>query len=191
MASATDIINKALLKIGEKRITSQGFADPGNERERIASEHYEPLRDAELRKNRWNFAMKRAELSADATAPEFGYSARYALPADCLRIVEVVDLMEPGGYQIESGFILTNEEDGIQVRYIRRVTVVNDMDDLFRDALACRIALEFCDRLTQKRSKRQEVITEYQAFMATAASVDAIENPPEEIPESSFVTVRA
>lgn len=188
MASATDIINMGLLKIGEKRITSQGYASPTNERERIASENYERLRDAELRKNRWNFAIKRAVLSSDASAPAGNdYTVRFALPADFLRFIKVEETTD---YQIENGYILCNVDDTLNIRYVYRTTVVNDMDPLFRDALACRIAIEFCDRLTQKASKRQQVIGEYTAFMATAASVDAIENPADEIPESDFITCR-
>lgn len=188
MAAATDIINMALIKLGEKRITSQGFSNPTNERERIAAEHYERLRDAELRKNVWNFAVKRAQLSADVSVPVGeDYSTKYLLPADCLRLVNI---SETEDWQIESGFILTNVSGGITVRYIRRVTVVNDLDELFRDALACRIAIEFCDRLTQKRAKRNEVMGEYQAFMTQAANVDAIENPNAKFPEDDWITCR-
>lgn len=188
MAAPTDIINMALVKLGEKRITSQGFANPGNERERIASEHYERLRDAELRKNVWNFAVKWIEVTADATAPTNPrYTTRFALPADCLRVIEVDETED---WQIESGYIVANVTDSLHVRYVRRVTVVNDMDDLFRDALACRIAIEFCDRLTQKRAKRQEITGEYSAFMLQAANVDAIENPNQQFPEDEWVTCR-
>lgn len=179
----------ALVKIGEKRITTAGFATPTNERERLCAEHYERIRDAELRKNVWNFAIKRAVLSEDADAPTGeDYDVRYALPADSLRMVEIFETKD---FRIESGFILTNVGDTLNVRYVRRVTVVNDMDPLFQDALASRIALELCDRLTGKRSKRQEVIGEYQAFMLQAANVDAIEEPAREQPESDLITCRA
>lgn len=188
MAAATDLINMALIKIGEKRITSQGFASPTNERERIAAEHYERLRDAELRKNAWNFSVKWEELAPDVTAPgNPNYTVRYLIPADCLR---VLDIDETDDWQIESGYIICNVADAINVKFVRRVTVVNEMDELFRDAFACRIAIEFCDRLTQKRSKRQEIIGEYAAFMAQAANVDAIENPNARFPEDEWITCR-
>jgi hypothetical protein len=99
MATSTDIVNYAFAKIGEKRITS--YASPANERERVASDHYERVRDAELRKNVWNFSIKRAVLSEDATAPAWGYDVRFALPADCLRLVEVY---ETDDYQVENGY---------------------------------------------------------------------------------------
>lgn len=188
MATATDICNAALVKIGEKRITSQGFASPTNERERVCSEHYERLRDAELRKNVWNFAVKRAVLSEDATAPTGeDYTVRYALPSDYIRMIE---LYETEDYQIENGYILCNVDSTLNIRYVYKVTVVNSFDPLFYDALACRIAIELCDRLTQKRSKRQEVMGEYSAFMAQAASVDAIDNPRKDFTEDEWITAR-
>jgi hypothetical protein len=188
MASETDLINAALVKIGEKRITSQGYATPTNERERVANEHFERLRDGELRKNRWNFAIKWTSLSEDPDEPANpNFEVRFALPADCLRVIEVA---ETTNYKIESGFIVCNVSDEINVRYTRRVTVVNDFDALFYDALACRIAVEFCDRLTGKRSKRADVISEYTAFMGQAANTDAIESPLEDFPEDEWITAR-
>lgn len=188
MATATDICNMALVKIGEKRITSQGFATPTNERERTCNEQYDRLRDGELRKNIWNFAVKRAALTADVTAPAGDdYSTRYALPADFIRYIEIA---EDEDHQIEDGYILSNVSDGITLRYVYRNTTVNAWDPLFRDALACRIAIELCDRLTQNRGKRQEVIGEYTSFMASAANVDAIENPNAKMPEDDWITCR-
>ena len=188
MASETDLINAALVKIGEKRITSQGYATPTNERERVANEHYERLRDAELRRNRWNFAIKWASLSEDETEPDNpNYDVRYALPSDCLRVIEIYETTD---YKVESGYIVCNVDDEINIRYVRRVTVVNDMDVLFRDAFSCRIAVEFCDRLTGKRAKRADVVAEYTAFMGQAANTDAIESPLEEFPEDDWITAR-
>jgi hypothetical protein len=189
MASETDVINAALVKIGEKRITSSGYASPTNERERIANEHYERLRDGELRKNVWNFATKWTSLAPDVTEPDNpNYSVRYALPADCLRLLEVD---EDDDYKVESGYIVINVSDEINIRYVRRVTVVNDFDALFYDALAARISVEFCDRLTGKRGKRQDAIGEYTAFMLQAANTDAIESPLDEFPEDDWITARA
>lgn len=188
MATATDVCNAALVKIGEKRITSAGFATPTNERERLCNEHYERLRDAELRKNVWNFAIKRAVLSEDATAPTGeDYGQRFALPADNLRIL---DIYETTDFAIESGYILCNVDDELNVRYIRKVTVVNDFDAIFYDALSCRIALELCERITHARSKRQEILDEYKSFLLQAAQVDAIEVPTAALPEDDWITAR-
>jgi hypothetical protein len=59
VATETDVCNDALVQIlGEKRISSGGFATPTNERERVANESFASVRDAELRGNFWNFAME-------------------------------------------------------------------------------------------------------------------------------------
>jgi hypothetical protein len=64
------------------------------------------------------------------------------------------------------------------------------MDQLFRDALACRLAAEFCNRLTGKQGKKNDMLAEYKTFIAEAANVDAIENPSPELPESDLISCR-
>jgi hypothetical protein len=188
MAAAVDLCNAAFVKIGEKRITSSGFATPTNERERVASENYERIRDAELRRNIWNFAITRAELSPDEDGETIDWAYAYTIPADCLR---VIDVWETSDYEVAGGKILTDTGDAINIRYVKRVTVVNDMDVLFREALSARLAIEFCDRITARRSKKPDAVAEYTGVMLTAAQVDAIENPPQELPEDDWVAIRA
>jgi hypothetical protein len=187
MSSVTDICNAALLKLGEKRITDAGFATPTNERERVCSAHYERIRDRELRKNRWNFTITRVSISEDATAPVYEWAAAYTMPADSLRLV---DIYETRKYRLEGGKILTDVEDEINIRYVKKVTVVNDMDPIFRDALASALAVEFCERLPGKSKLKAECNSDYATHMAIAAQVGAIENPVEELPEDDWITVR-
>lgn len=187
MPSVTDICNAALVKLGEKRITDAGFATPTNERERLCSEHYERIRDRELRKNRWNFTVTRASLSPDVTEPvyEFGYA--YTPPADMMRLI---DIYETRLYRLEGNKILTDAGDEINVRYVKKVTVVSDMDAIFRDALACALAIELCERLPTKAALKNQLAAEYRDHMGMAASVGAIENPVEQIPEDTWITAR-
>lgn len=187
MASVTDICNAALLKIGEKRITDAGFATPSNERERLCSEHYERIRDREIRKNRWNFTVTRVSIAPDETAPVFGYAYAYTLPADCLRLI---DIYETRIYKLEGGKILTDTGTEINIRYVKRVTVVNEMDVIFRDMLAAALAMELIERLPNKSSLKTEVNFDYRTQMNLAASVGALENPTEQIPEDPWISVR-
>lgn len=188
MASVTDICNAALLKLGEKKITDAGFATPTNERERVCSDHYERIRDRELRKNRWNFCIKRVSISPDEDEPVFEWSYSYTMPADSLGLIQVYETRK--GYKLEGGKILTNVGTEINIRYKRKVTVVNEMDAIFRDALAAALALEFCERLPGKSNLKAEVNLDYRTQMALAASTGAIENPVEELPEDDWIAVR-
>jgi hypothetical protein len=188
MTSVTDICNAALLKLGEKRITDAGFATPTNERERVCSEHYERIRDRELRKNRWNFSVKRISISADEDAPVYGFDCAYSVPADMLRFIEIYETRKD--YKLEGAKILTDVGDEINIRYVRKVTVVNEMDAIFRDALAAALAVEFCERLPGKSGLKSEVKSDYVDQMTLAAQAGALENPVQELPEDDWITCR-
>lgn len=188
MATETDICNAALVKIGEQRITVSGFTTPGNERERCCAENYARIRDAELRKNIWNFTVTRAELAADPEEPAYGYGYRYQLPSDCLRLIEV---WEGEDFQVEGKYIVTDYSAPIHIRYVRKVTVINDFDPVFRDVISARLAIELCDRLTARADKRGSVQVEYSTLLSQAAQTDAIENPNAEPPVSDLISCRA
>ena len=82
--SEVEICNRALQKIGAKRITSLTQDAPNA---RACNVAYFVLRDMELRNHPWNFSIKRAELAADATPPDWGRQNSFTLPSDflCLR----------------------------------------------------------------------------------------------------------
>jgi hypothetical protein len=188
MASVTDICNAALVKLGEKRITDAGFATPENERERLCNQNYERIRDRELRKNRWNFAIKRATLAPDEDEPVYGYDYAFTVPADMVRLIEIDETRK--GYKLEGGKILTDVGDEINIRYVKKVTVVNEMDPIFRDALASALAVELCERLPGKSKLKAECNGDYASHMATAAQAGSLENPVQELPEDEWITVR-
>ena len=99
MASVVDICNRALQKLGAESITS---LTQNTENARACNSCFEFLRDAELRAHPWNFAIKRAQLAADLTPPEFGYDLRYQLPSDYLRLLpsDSFDVNRSADYKI-------------------------------------------------------------------------------------------
>jgi hypothetical protein len=62
--SVVEICNRALQKLGAARITSLTQDTPNARSCNVA---YNVLRKAELRSHPWSFAIKRAELAADAS----------------------------------------------------------------------------------------------------------------------------
>ena len=86
MSSAIAICSNALLLLGDSPISS---FDENNDRTRLVANLYEMKRDKVLRLNDWKCAQKRVILSPDATAPEFEWAYRFALPGDWLRTVFV------------------------------------------------------------------------------------------------------
>ena len=86
MAGKVEIANRALTKLGAERILL--LTDPSKEA-RVMNAMFDTVMDAELRRHRWKFALKRATLPALVATPEWGYAYAYQLPSDFLALVQV------------------------------------------------------------------------------------------------------
>jgi len=151
--------------------------------------------DAELRRYRWKFALKRATLPALVASPEWGYTYAYQLPADFLALVQVNEyylrgLKQKTLWTVESGQILTDLPAPLKVRYIRRVDNLGLVDPLFVEVVACKLAFEACETLTQSAQKEQAAGEKYRFAVQEAVRQDAIENPPDELPWGSWLDSR-
>lgn len=189
MASEVGICNRALQKIGARRITSL-VEDSVNARACLVA--YETIRDAELRKHPWNFAISRGSLAADATAPDWGRTNSFTLPSDFLRLLAPYpeDNLNDLDWQIEDGKIMTDEDAPLYIRYIKRVTDANTMDVLFREALSCALAVELCDEITQSNTKREILVAMYDRAIRDAKKANAIERVSAMPPEDTWITAR-
>jgi hypothetical protein len=163
MASQVDIANRALTKLGAARIIS--FGDD-NKQARAVSSMFDIVRDAELRSHIWSFSVRRASLPALVSTPDWGFQNEFQIPSDCLRILMVNDVyggpsMEDyrnqpvADYSLEGNKILANFPAPLKIRYISRVTDTTQWDSMFVEVLACRLAMEMAEDLTQSNSKRE------------------------------------
>jgi hypothetical protein len=185
MASEVGICNRGLQKLGADRITS---LTQDSRNARSCNALYETVRDAELRNHPWSFAVKRIVLAPDVTAPAFDYDYAFTLPSDCLRILPPNDHYLD--WQVEDGAILTNYGDTLNLRYLCRVTDPNKFDALFLEALACRIAVELCEELTQSNQKAQGIRDDYRQIIRDARRTNAMEKMSDDPPEDPWVTAR-
>ena len=189
MASVVEIYNRALQKVGAKRVVS---VDENSNSARACTACYESLRDAELTDHRWAFAIKRANLAADSTAPEFGRETSFTLPADCLRIIPPYPEMDnfDRDWVIENGKILTNDSAPLYIRYIARITDPNQMDATFREALSARMSFEMVEELTQSPGKKEALRQDYKDAIAKARKTSAIQSVPIVGVEDSWIAKR-
>ena len=198
MASTIEVANRALTKLGAARITA---LSDDNKQARAINSCYDVLLDAELRTNRWTFAIKRVELPADADAPLYGFAYSYTLPSDFLRLDLINDMYpdvsldsyigaDPADYQVENNKILTIYSAPLKVRYGARVSDPQQWDALFIEAFACRLAAEICEDLTQSTPKRQLAWNEYQRALSMAKRANAIERPPQQGPDDAWIFAR-
>ena len=97
MASEIQVYKAAALGVGsETEITSPTDNRPLARKIRAA---WDLNRRAAIRDGSWNFAGRRKRLPALTEAPDFGFDCQYALPAGCLRLLEVWS----GGCQLGKG----------------------------------------------------------------------------------------
>jgi len=190
LASEVEICNAALLKLGAKSITS---LTDGTANARRCNAAYERLRNAELRKHTWNFSIARDELAADSPAPTWGRANSFTLPADFLKMADPYpeENFNSRDWVIEQGKILTNDSAPLYIRYVAKITDPNLMDPLFREALACAMAFELCEPITQSNSKKADARASYGAAIREAKRANALDNVPVESVEDSWITCRA
>lgn len=182
--SETDIYNRALAKLGSTRISS---TTQNIERAKVLNDMYTNVRDSLLRENPWNFAVKRATIGVNATAPDWGWDNRYVLPTDFLLLLEIEDYPP---YNIESGYILTNTDTTIKIKYVSRDPSTAQYDSLFVEALACKLAYEACESITKSARKKEELWAAYEQAMQKGKFRDGFEQDPDERIEDEWVDAR-
>lgn len=175
MADFVTIANLAASSIGED--DQLRSPDDNTHLSRSVRAVWDLQRRAALRDHSWNFAMRRAQLPAQAldVAP-VGWSTSFKLPADSVRLIEVLGWSR-SRYQVEGGCVLADADGPLPIRYIADVTEPAAWDDLFVAAFAARVGYAIADRITGDRGRKADAWQAYQAALSEAKRVDARENP--------------
>lgn len=199
MASNVEIANSALTKVGSTRITS---LTDNVKAAREINAIFELRRDYLLRTHNWSFAMTRTTLPALDEPPSWGYTTLYQLPTDCMRVVQVNDMWVVPGladytsgpdsepYKITGRRIETDIGAPLKLRYIKRVTDPAQFDAAFVEVFASDLADQVCEALTQSNTKREATRAVLRQSLLEAVRSNAIELPPEAIPDDSWILSR-
>jgi hypothetical protein len=169
--------------------------DPKTSAESTCSRWYDTSRRQVLRAHPWNFAKARGVLSLNATAPAFGYTDRYNLPNDFIRlrfIGDDLDTLQSVDYQIEDGAILIDNASAasLNIGYIRDEIVVSKYDELFKNYLAQTLAYNMAYAFTGKELARQGVKKMLDETRSEARAINGQDNPPRRITRSKFIGAR-
>lgn len=198
-SSTTQIGNRALTKLGEQRVLSLG---DDNNAGRTLNSMFDQVRDAELRRHNWKFALKRAMLPALVDAPAFGYAYQFPLPSDFLRLVQVGEVYIRPFTKYQSSWsverasddsgqvILCNIAAPLPIRYVSRVENSALFDPLFVECFACKLAFEACEAITQSNTKQDSCSSQYKFALQEAVRCDSIEIPPDDIPWGTWLESR-
>lgn len=190
--SDVSIANRALQKLGARRIDSLGEDSPNA---RSVSAAFEVVRDRLLRKYAWNFAIGRAQVAADADKTLWGDLNRFRKPTDFLRLLRGVeagtdDIERVKTWRLEGEYIVTDAEAPLEFRYVRRITNAALFDPLFAELLAVTLAAEIADDITQDDARKDRIYSEKGLLEDEARKVNSLENPAEEPPEDSWLQAR-
>lgn len=184
--SVIEICNNALLDLGEDAIMSLG---DNSKAAGLCNHRWPAVRDAVLRAHPWNCAMTQAELAAGTTAPLWKWEYKYTLPADFLRIVQIVglDSTDVADWEIQGSTIFCNEAAPIYISYVRRENDPKKFDALLVEAFSSRLAATLAYPLSGSTSLAQSYWTVYQEKLAEARGVDAREGVPESVTPTNWL----
>jgi hypothetical protein len=185
--SKVAIANLALQKLGAARISA---LDQDDSNARSMNAAYALMRDAELRRYRWGFAIKRKSIAADGTDALWGDWKRYSLPNDFLFLILDDETGQATDWRIEGLYIVTADASPLQIRYIARIDDPVFYDALFIEAFACRLALQACEEITGSNSRKESIKADYDMAIAEARRLGAVEKPAQEFPEDSWISAR-
>jgi len=192
--SETEIVNSALAKVGEDSITD---LTENRKAARVSARQYPLMRDALIRRYRWNFAIRRVTLSSEAATPAFGFTNQFLVPSDNIRVLGIFDEDELQQnytasripYKVEGNKILT-DDDTLPLFYLARITDVALFDPLFSEALAWFLAIDLAIPLTTVRKLREDAVIGFKKAVLAAKRADAIEGSPEVIESSEWLDSR-
>ena len=185
MSSVVQICNIALSNLGEAKIAA--LTDE-NERARQCNLRYEDSRDAVLRSHPWSAAVTRASLAASSVAPAWGFAKKFALPSDCLRVLDIEDFYQ--SYKVEGKFIFT-DAGAVNLLYIQKVTDPQQFDSLLLHAIAMKLGAEIAEALTGRAELRDRMLSKYLQVLVEARGVDAQErSQPGEFIADNYLNAR-
>ena len=169
MASVVDICNGALNQLGASTILT---LTEDSKNARLCNARYTQVRDSVFRSHPWNCLQKRVQLAADSDTTAWGFTKQYTLPADCLRVLTILDY--DADYKIEGRKILTDNST-MKILYISRVEDPNEYDELLRETLSAALAADIAYAVTSSNPTATNMFNLFQSKLKEARFVDSTE----------------
>jgi hypothetical protein len=101
----------------------------------------------------------------------------------------------PGGFPqddwvLQGNYLISSEQQVVLYRFAADITYVPAMTEMFCEGLACRLAAEACEPLTQSTEKLQAIEASYRIFMGEARTSNGIETGWEDPPIDDYIACR-
>lgn len=185
MAEAVlDIVNRALDHIGQQALISMD--EPGPDAARVRR-LWPQVRDAVLRDHTWKCAMRRVRLNRLKEAPVFGFTARFQLPPDFLRLAGA----DPAQARVEvEGATLLADVTALSIAYVSRVEDPRLFDAALSECMSLKLAAELAFGSTASVTLAQQMEARYLQRLRDARYYDAGEGAPPLYEPGSWVRAK-
>lgn len=162
---------------------------------RIMAREFGFVRREVLTLHPWSDVKTRKLLAPLNAPPDFGWSYKYQLPSDCLRLLPLrLDGQWEGDlipYELESREILCDQPSSLKIHYLRDETNVAKFSPLLARAFAARLAVVAASRITGKMAMRERAKEEFKEALAAAQIIDSLSmGTPEGQYRNSILDVR-
>jgi hypothetical protein len=169
MASVVDICNGALNQLGASTILT---LTEDSKNARLCNSRYTQVRDSLFRSHPWNCLVKRVELARDTEVPSWGFSYQFTLPADCLRVLTILNY--DYDYKVEGRKIVANHGT-VKIQYVARIEDPNQYDELLRETISAALAADIAYAVTSSNPVASNMYNLFQEKLKEARFVDATE----------------
>lgn len=180
MSVSVNLANQALLRIGADTITA--ITDESLSAEKVALV-YDYVVDLVLSEHDFPCARRRASLARLSEAPSHEFAYQYALPGDCLRIIEVYGATSP--YVREGNKLLTNDTS-VKINYVARLSQESEMDPFLKNVIVYELANLLAMPLTQDKQVKREILAELQLVIKNAEAAGALQDSARQIQGSTI-----
>ncbi len=199
VSTNNDVVNIALAKMGEAPITDYTIGtDPVSV---AALRNFDRILDMVLTAHPWLFALRiETTLVASTDDADADWTYKYALPADCLRILSILDatrkdtdtLFDTRHTTTQDINVMVTDEEDPTVRFIYQETTVAAWSQYFIEALACRLGAELVLQLSGEQSMWLRLTNMYQMALADARTMDSSQARTDTLdnPNQEFVDAR-
>lgn len=187
--SKIEIVNRALMKLGEPPISSLNDVVFGKSYEII----YDDVKKLLLSIYPWRFAIDVKNLNRLDEKKKDKFV--YLLPNECLFLIKVFggfrddDTNLISGYEVFGNSILCDYDNGVKIEYVKNIGE-EYFSALFREAMAAKLASELALRIKNSSEIKQMMENEFYMLIRHAELNNEIEKDLEMLPDSSWISAR-
>lgn len=192
----TEIINRALLKLGEEPISSENERPQGISFNLI----YDDVRRSLLSMYVWRFAVKTADLAPLDEETETFRRYRFQMPGDLITVLSVGEMYkfpDLRDLKMSSGerYVILGDKieaccNPLPLTYVADIDDATKYPPQFREALAARLALELTTKIHKNLNLYQLLESQFTQAINSAMQHNDIIQDTQAFGDNSWVAVR-